>query len=159
MSEVWQTRIKVLFFSGIFASIGNWIATIKSGSPVTPFEALPGLALMFVIICVGCLLQELVEKGGKFHLPTILYISAISILLSLPACPLSPFMVSSFGKIGLLPICTPILAYAGISIGKDLNDFAKQGVAIVVVALCTFAGTFLGSAIIAQIMLKLTHVI
>jgi hypothetical protein len=159
MSETWVTRIKVLLFSGIFSSIGNWMATIKSGNPVTPFEALPGLALMFVIICVGCLLQDLIEKSGKFHLPTILYISMISIILSLPACPISGFMVSSFNKIGLLPICTPILAYAGISIGKDLNDFAKQGVAIVVVALCTFAGTFLGSAIIAQIMLKITGVI
>ncbi len=159
MSETWKTRIKVLFFSGIFSSIGNWISTTRSGAPVTPFEALPGLALMFVIICRGCLLQELIEKGGKFHLPTILYVSAISIILSLPACPLSGFMVSSFGKIGLLPICTPILAYAGIAIGKDLNDFARQGVAIIVVALCTFAGTFIGSAIIAQVMLKLTHVI
>ena len=47
----------------------------------------------------------------------------------------------------------------GESIGKDLNGFKKQGLAIIVVALCTFAGTYLGSAIIAQIVLKATGAI
>ena len=37
--------------------------------------------------------------------------------------------------------------------------FKKQGFAIVIVAIFTFAGTFLGSTIIAQIILKMTGVI
>ena len=45
------------------------------------------------------------------------------------------------------------------SIGKDVDTFKKQGFAIVVVAIFTFAGTFLGSTIIAQIILKMTGVI
>ena len=69
------------------------------------------------------------------------------------------YAIEQIGKIGLLPLCTPILAYAGISIGKDVDTFKKQGFAIVVVAIFTFAGTFLGSTIIAQIILKMTGVI
>ena len=45
------------------------------------------------------------------------------------------------------------------SIGKDVDTFKEQGLAIVIVAIFTFAGTFLGSTIIAQIILKMTGVI
>jgi putative effector of murein hydrolase LrgA (UPF0299 family) len=46
------------------------------------------------------------------------------------------------------------LAYAGVAIGKDLDDFAKSGWRIVVVACVVFIGTYIGSAIIAQAILK-----
>ena len=59
----------------------------------------------------------------------------------------------------MLPLCTPILAYAGISAGKDLDTFKEQGIAIVCTAILAFIGTYIGSAIIAQIILKLTNVI
>jgi len=55
-----------------------------------------------------------------------------------------------------MALCTPILAYAGIAIGKDLDEFKKQGVTIVIVAILTFIGTFIGSAVIAQVVLKAT---
>ena len=45
--ENWFVHIKVLVLSSIFASIGNWINTIKSGNPVTPLGALPGMLLLF----------------------------------------------------------------------------------------------------------------
>lgn len=41
--------------------------------------------------------------------------------------------------------------------GQD--TFKKQGLAIVVVAIITFFGTYVGSALIAEIILRLTHVI
>ncbi|MDD6186478.1 MAG: hypothetical protein PUB11_00285 [Oscillospiraceae bacterium] len=160
MSEKWIVRIKVLLLSAVFSSIGNWINTRKADVPVNPLMAAPGLIAMFLCIVAGCLIQDFIEgKFKKFHLPTILYISMITIILSIPGVPTADFIASSFAKIGLLPLCTPILGYAGLSIAKDLDDFKKQGFAIVVVALCTFAGTFLGSAIIAQIVLKMTGVI
>ena len=84
----------------------------------------------------------------------------IAILITIPGVsPIADYAIEQIGKIGLLPLCTPILAYAGISIGKDVDTFKKQGFAIVVVAIFTFAGTFLGSTIIAQIILKMTGVI
>jgi len=58
-------------------------------------------------------------------------------------------------KISLLPLCTPILAYAGISTGKDMVEFKKQGIRIIIVTLLTFIGTYVSSAIIANIILKI----
>ena len=48
---------------------------------------------------------------------------------------------------------------AGISAGKDLDTFKEQGFAIVCTAILAFIGTYIGSAIIAEIVLRLTHVI
>lgn len=157
----WAVRIKVLCISAIFASIANFISTYKAGAPVTPLEAVPALLMMFAIIVVGCLIKELVEKVfKKVQLPTILYISLISMICSIPGLfPFAEYLVAEFNKVGLLSLCTPILAYAGISIGKDLNEFKKQGVAIVCVSLLTFLGTFVGSAFIAQLVLTFTGVI
>ena len=56
MSKTWITRIKVLVISALFASVANAISTRKSGAMVSPLESLPGLAIMFAMVIVGCLL-------------------------------------------------------------------------------------------------------
>ena len=109
---------------------------------------------------IGCIIYELINKVSPKTLQAIAYISFIAILITIPGVsPIADYAIEQIGKIGLLPLCTPIRAYAGISIGKDVDTFKKQGFAIVVVAIFTFAGTFLGSTIIAQIILKMTGVI
>ena len=149
-AAVWFKRIKCLVLVCIFASIGNFISTSKAGNPVTPLEAVPGLVLLLLCTLVV----------SPKNLPAIAYISFIAILITIPGVsPIADYAIEQIGKIGLLPLCTPILAYAGISIGKDVDTFKKQGFAIVVVAIFTFAGTFLGSTIIAQLILKMTGVI
>ena len=55
----------------------------------------------------------------------------------------------STGEIG-----TVILAVAGISIGTRIDDIKKLSWKIVLVAVVVFIGTFFGSAIVAQLILK-----
>ena len=57
-------------------------------------------------------------------------------------------------NVGFVALCTPILAYAGVSIGKDLDAFAKTGWRIVILAIVVFVGTYIASAIIAQCIFK-----
>lgn len=165
--EKWATRIKVLFFAALFASLGNtintWVTHNRSATPekviiYMPWQVWPALALMVAICMLGLVITDWVEKKWpKADLPSILFISMIAIIVGLPGIsPLANFMKVEFAKIGLLPLCTPILSYAGISIGKDLPAFKKQGVAIITVALFTFIGTFIASAIIAEIALRAT---
>lgn len=161
MSATWITRIKVLLVSAVFVSIANCISTWRSGGTVVmPWEAIPALLIMFIAIIIGCLLQEVIQKAFKVSAPSILFISLVVVFCSIPGLsPIAGLVETSFAKVGLLPLCTPILAYAGISIGKDLESFKKQGIAIVCTALCTFLGTYVGSAIIAQVILMATGVI
>ncbi|WP_227685711.1 hypothetical protein [Psychrobacter sp. NZS113] len=55
---------------------------------------------------------------------------------------------------GVLQLLTPVLAYAGFAISQmEVDLFKKSGFKIAVVAILTFTGTFIGSAMIAQVML------
>lgn len=157
--QEWAVRIKVLIITAVIASIGNMLSTWHAGDMVMPWEILPALASMFVIVILGCLADELMRKI-HISLPKILYISLFTMLLSIPGfSPIAEWMQVNYAKIGVLPLCTPILAYAGISIGKDMDSFKKQGLGIVITSLMAFAGTYIGSAIIAEVLLRLTHVI
>ena len=157
--QEWAVRIKVLVITAVIASIGNMLSTWHAGAPIMPWETIPALASMFVIVILGCLADELMRKI-HISLPKILYISLFTMLLSIPGfSPIAEWMQVNYAKIGVLPLCTPILAYAGISIGKDMDSFKKQGLGIVLTSLMAFAGTYIGSAIIAEVLLKLTHVI
>ena len=162
MGKIWATRIKVLIISGVLASIANMIYEwrTKAATIHMPWEVFPALLYMFIIIIVSCLVHDLLAKVLPFQVPVILYVALITTILSFPFTGwFAATMQTEFAKIGLLPLCTPILAYAGISAGKDLDTFKKQGVAIVCTAILAFIGTYIGSAIIAEIVLRLTNVI
>ncbi|MEA4921489.1 MAG: DUF340 domain-containing protein [Clostridiaceae bacterium] len=153
----WVVRIKVLVISAFYASIGNWIFTLKAGAPVTPIEATPALIAMVILVIISMFVQTLFEKIPKWpKLPTALYLTLINTYIGSDISPVQGWIVENISKVQLMALCTPILAYAGIAIGKDLDDFKKQGVKIVIVAILTFIGTFVGSAVIAQIVLKAT---
>lgn len=172
LTQRWATRAKVLAFSGCFALIANWINTMggfgglaqffQQGSlpnpdaVVTPLAGLPGMLLILIPIILGSLADEFLRAKTKLRLPSIMFISLIGIVIGLPGMPFADQYVSLSRTMGLLPLCTPILAYAGISIGKDLGAFKQQGVAIVCIALLAFFGTFVGSAMIAEVIINFT---
>lgn len=153
----WVVRIKILVISAFYASIGNWIFTLKSGAPVTPLEAAPALVVMIFLVILAMFVQSLFEKIPKWpKLPTALYLTLINTYMGCDISPFQDWIVTNISKVQLMALCTPILAYAGIAIGKDLDEFKKQGIPIVIVSILTFIGTFVGSAVIAQIVLKAT---
>jgi len=154
LKEVWIERAEVLVFSGIFAIIGNWIFTTRRvGDVVSPLESAYALLVMLVPIILGCIVYDLVTSKTKINLPAIIYISLLGIALGIPGMPLAGPFATAARSFGLLPLATPILAYAGISLGKDLKAFKEQGLGIIVITLLAFTGTYLGSAVIAHFAL------
>ena len=61
-------------------------------------------------------------------------------------------------KIELLSIVTVFLAYVGIGIGKSWDDFKALGLKAVIVTMLVIASTYLGSAVVAHVILLLTGV-
>ncbi|WP_192811839.1 hypothetical protein [Priestia filamentosa] len=55
-----------------------------------------------------------------------------------------------------MAIATPILAYAGLSFGKDLKEFRKLSWRIVVISIVVYTGTFVLSTLIAEFGFRLT---
>ena len=125
--------------------LSNWV-----GQDVNPIVALPGMLILFACCVAGILLKQVIP----INVPSIAWISIVAIIISLPQFPFNSYILQETEKLGVLQLITPVLAYAGFAISQmEVNLFRKSGFKIAVVALLTFTGTFLGSAMIAQAML------
>ena len=125
--------------------LSNWV-----GQGVNPISALPAMLILFACCIAGVLLKEIIPV----NVPAIAWISIVAILISLPQFPMSEYVLVETDKLGVLQLITPVLAYAGFAISQmEVNLFKKSGFKIAVVALLTFTGTFLGSAVVAQALL------
>jgi hypothetical protein len=140
----------VLVIIGIITLIGNWI-----GYNVLPLKAVPGIIVLILISLAGLILNKLIP----INIPAIAYISFIAIIVSIPGVPGSDLVVKWTTEVNLLAITTPVLAYAGVAIGRSWADFAKLGWKSIIVGMCVLTGTFLGSALIAEVILRMQGII
>ena len=116
------------------------------GTKADIIQSIPGLLILAVIAFVGMLLSK--------YIPAAAWVVTLGCILTIPGVPGSDIVNGYLKNVGFVALCTPILAYAGVSIGKDLDDFAKTGWRIVILAIVVFVGTYIASAIIAQCILK-----
>ncbi len=140
----------ILAVFGLSAIVGNWV-----GYDVVPSAAIPGMLVLILISVLGLVLEKIVPG----NIPGVGYIGIIGILISIPWFPGSEYVVRWTSEINILALATPILAYAGISIGKNWADFSKLGWRSTIVAIFVFFGTFIGSAVIAEIILRMQGII
>lgn len=140
-----KNSLLILLLMGALTLIGNFIGA-KNGI----LEAIPGMLILVAIALAGILMSKFIP----IKLPAVAYIVTLGCLLTYPGFPGSAYIVSSMAKVNFLALTTPILAYVGLSIGKDMDSFKKTGWRIIVVSCVVFTGTYIGSAIIAQFILK-----
>lgn len=145
-----QEWTMVFVIVGFITLIGNWI-----GYEVMPMQALPGMIVLIVISVIGLFLGEVIP----WKVPAIVYISLLAIIVSMPNMPGSTYIVQWTSEVNLLALTTPVLAYAGIAIGRSWTDFAKIGWKSVIVGTLVLLGTYLGSAVIAEIILRMQGII
>lgn len=135
----------ILILIGVLTLIGNMI-----GPKHNIFEALPGMLILVLISLAGIFLAKVMP--GK--IPAVAYVVTLGCILTYPTIPGAAAISRYMTKVDFLSLTTPILAYVGISLGKDLDTFKKSGWRIIIVSCVVFTGTYLGSAVIAQIILK-----
>ena len=80
----------------------------------------------------------------------------IGLIVSLPIMPTSSFVIYYVSHVELLAIVTVFLAYVGVGMGKNLDQFKTMGWRGAIVTIAVITGTYIGSALIAHIVLVLT---
>jgi hypothetical protein len=143
-------RLKMLILVAIITLIGQNI-----GFGISLVNAIPGMIIIIIISMVGLALKDILP----LKLPAFAYVSLIALILTMPYLPTSKFILKYTNQVNFLGTTTPILAYAGISIGLSITKLAKISWKLIVIACVVFIGTFFGSAIIAQIVLKIQGII
>lgn len=134
----------------MFAS--DFIINMKAGNEIKLFSCVPALLLLALASLAGILLRAVV----KINVPAIVYTCLIAAIVSLPCFPWYQMIINIIGGLQFNAVLTPILAFTGISVGRDLAGFIKAGPKLLIVSICVFIGTYLGSAMISQIGLMLT---
>lgn len=141
MMDIFQ----VLLITGAMSLVCNAVGT--NNDLVLAF---PGMAILILIAAIGMWLGRILPG----HIPGAAYIVTIGCIMTYPGFPGADYINSVVKHVGFLQLCTPILAYAGIAICKDLDVFAQSSWRIVLISVCVFVGTYICSAIIAQLILS-----
>ena len=108
-----------------------------------------GALVLVVITVIGIVISWL--PGFKM-LPMVFW---VAVVVSMPQFPLSDWILAQTKNVGFLSITTPILAYGGLCLGKDLQAFKQLSWRIVPVALAVAAGSFICATALAELMLHL----
>ena len=143
--------IFVLILVAIIMAAGNSV-----GYKIDIISSFEALAVLAVISIIGFLLSKL---PGLEKFPVILWVSIVAAVASSPIFPYHKELVAITDQVSLLAVCTPVLAYAGLAIGKDLALFKNISWRIIPVSLAVFSGTFIFAALIAQVTLHWEGVI
>lgn len=140
----------LLFAFSVIVTVGNYV-----GYHTPLIDTFIGMMIISIVTITGMAL----ERVCPVHIQSIIFISIIGLLIAIPGMPTADFVAHYVSNVELTTICTAFLAYVGISIGKDWDEFKKIGWRGVIVALIVITGTYLGSATIANVTLFATGMI
>ena len=138
----------------VVAGLGIGLANFV-GFDVNFMDSLPGILILIAISLVAVVISKLVP----LKLPIIAYCSILGLLVACPISPMREGVIEAVNKINFTAPLTMVGAFAGISISDQIKSFLKQGWKMILIGILVMTGTFLGSALIAQIILSLTHAI
>ena len=133
------------------------ILTNVIGYKMTVGDSIIGVLLLSAISLVGLTISNFMSRFVK--LPSMMYVSLLGLLLACPVSPVKDIVVETTTPVAFLAPATALGAFAGISLGKDLKDFAKMGWKLVLITLFVITGTFIFSALVADVVLKITGAI
>jgi len=144
-------ELKILLLVGIIILIGQ---RIGYGIPVVP--AIPGMLIVIALAQLALIIKALLPQ---VKLPAFAWASLIAMILAFPFMPTAEVFLKYTNQVNFLGTTTPILAFAGISVGNKVHQLKKLSWKVFIIAIAVFIGTFFGSAIIAHIVLKIQGII
>lgn len=151
----WSAFLVIFAVISMVAQVANFYAPIGISTAKT--ANLWDMAIGYIILYAGTVAGLVLTKTVKIGWPAVLWVSVVLILVSMPWMPTHDIVIKYTTPVALLPMATPVLAYAGFAIARnELRLFKTAGWKIVIVACLCFVGSYLMSAAIAHFTLKLT---
>ena len=144
-------QLIIMLMVGAMVLLGQFIS---KGIAIT--TALPGMLMMIVAAMIAMILKDLFPKS---IFPAFGFATIIGLLLSIPGNPISDVFNEHIANIDFMAITTPLLAFAGLSVGNKIEELKKMSWKIVVISLVVFTTIFFACASIAHIVLKVQGVI
>lgn len=140
-------NIGLLLISGMLVLI-----TQKVGMGSSILDGIPGILIIIAVATVALIIRDLFPKS---IFPAFGWVTILGFLFSMPYNPLSGKFMEYTGKIDFMAITTPLLTFAGISVGNKIDDLKKMSWKIVLISIIVFVTIFFACATIAETVLRL----
>ncbi|MCC0634518.1 MULTISPECIES: hypothetical protein [unclassified Clostridioides] len=140
-------QLLVMSIIGVIILIGQRISV--GTSIVTAF---PGMVMLILAAMAAMIIKDLFPKS---IFPAFGFATIIGLLLSMPYSPTSEVFLTSTNNINFMAITTPLLAFAGISVGNKIEALKEMSWKIVIISLVVFTTIFFACASIAHIVLSI----
>ena len=140
-------QLLVMSVIGVIILIGQRISV---GTSIV--TALPGMVMLILAAMAAMIIKDLFPKS---IFPAFGFATIIGLLLSMPHSPTSEVFLTNTNNINFMAITTPLLAFAGISVGNKIEALKEMSWKIVIISLIVFTTIFFACASIAHIVLSI----
>jgi hypothetical protein len=147
------TPVRISWTFKLTAIAVTSVATILAGNWITYHTAPPAALVGIIGIAVVAMIGDILAQLSPVKVPVVCWVAAVGMLATAPLGPWAAPIADITGKVNFMALTTPILAYAGLSIAKDIPAFRRLGWRIIVTSLLASSGTFLFAAILAQFLM------
>ncbi|HGE7938759.1 TPA: hypothetical protein ACGDVW_003058 [Clostridioides difficile] len=140
-------QLLVMSVIGVIILIGQRISV---GTSIV--TALPGMVMLILAAMAAMIIKDLFPKS---IFPAFGFATITGLLLSMPYSPTSEVFLTNTNNINFMAITTPLLAFAGISVGNKIEALKEMSWKIVIISLIVFTTIFFACASIAHIVLSI----
>ncbi len=134
--------MKLVFLAIVLAMFTQ---TLTTG--ISPIEMVDSFVAMSIVIFLALVTKHYLPSS----LPAFAYATIVGIAICLPDTVVRTFFLDSVGKISFLSCCVPLLAFAGLSVGGQMEELKKMSWKVIVIFLIVSTCCFFGASMIAQI--------
>ncbi len=127
-------QLLVMSVIGVIILIGQRISV---GTSIV--TALPGMVMLILAAMAAMIIKDLFPKS---IFPAFGFATIIGLLLSMPYSPTSEVFLTNTNNINFMAITTPLLAFAGISVGNKIEALKEMSWKIVIISLIVFTTIF-----------------
>lgn len=138
----------LLIISGVLVMITQRVGL---GTPM--IDTVPGIILIILVALVALVIREMFPKSV---FPAFGWVTILGFILSMPQNPMSTKFMEYVGKVDFISITTPLLTFAGISVGNKIDELKRMSWKIVLISVVVFITIFFACALIAQTVLRIT---
>ena len=139
--------------TGLLAVAGMLVLiTQKVGLGMPILDAVPGMIIIIGVAVIALIIRDLFPKS---IFPAFGWVTILGFLFSMPYNPLSIKFMEYTDKVNFMAITTPLLAFAGLSVGNKIDELKKMSWKIILISVIVFITIFFACALIAETVLRL----
>lgn len=131
--------------------------------PTSPLKTVvvSTLATALLIFVAQSLIGKQEIRLGIAIIPILpmLFAVIIGILICLPETPVRGLFIDAVAKISFLSCCVPLLAFAGLSVGGQLEELKKMSWKVILIFMVVSTCCFFGASLVAQLGFSIQGII